>query len=277
MVEDIMVKLSGFADEISQDLDEQLDTLEALGIRYLEFREVWGKNVLDLSKDELDKVKAEINRRGVRVSALGSPIGKAPIDADFGEYKKRVQHAIDVAVKMETPYIRMFSFYCDDRDQDRDEVMRRMQAMVDMATAAGVTMLHENEKGIYGEQPDRCRDLHQTVTGERFRATFDPANFVQAGVKPFDDAYPLLKPYIAYFHIKDAILSTGRVVPAGKGDGQVRELMAAAQESGYDGFLSLEPHLKVAGHSTGFTGPELFRTAVDALCAILDDLGISYE
>ena len=188
-----------------------------------------------------------------------------------------MQHAIDVAVQMETSYIRMFSFYCNDLDADRDEVMRRIQAMVDMAAAAGVTMLHENEKGIYGEQPDRCLDLHQTITGQHFRATFDPANFVQAGVKPFDDAYPLLKPYIAYYHIKDAVMGEGRVVPAGQGDGQIREVMAAAKASGYDGFLSLEPHLQVAGHSTGFTGPDLFRTATTALCAILDDLDISYE
>jgi sugar phosphate isomerase/epimerase len=272
-----VVKLSGFADEISQDLNVQLDTLETLGLTHFEFRGVWGKNVLGLSTEELQKVKAEIDRRGIRVSALGSPIGKAPIDADFAEYQQRVQHAIDVALRMETPYIRMFSFYCNDRDADRDEVMRRMQAMVDMASASGVTMLHENEKGIYGEQPDRCLDMHQTVTGRNFRATFDPANFVQAGVRPFDEAYPLLEPYIAYFHIKDAIMGEGRVVPAGEGDGQIREIMTAAVASGYDGFLSLEPHLKVAGHSTGFTGPELFGTAVKALCAILDDLGIAYE
>jgi sugar phosphate isomerase/epimerase len=272
-----MVKLSGFADEISQDLDVQLDTLQELGIKYFEFRGVWGKNVLGLDKDELDRVKAEIGRRGICVSAIGSPIGKAPIDADFDEYKELVQHAIDVATHMETPYIRMFSFYCNDLDADRSEVMQRIQAMVDMAAAAGVTMLHENEKGIYGEQPDRCQDLHQTITGQYFRATFDPANFVQAGVKPFDDAYPLLKPYIAYYHIKDAVMSEGRVVPAGQGDGQVRQVLAAAQASAYDGFLSLEPHLQVAGHSTGFTGPELFGTAVQALCAILDDLGIPYE
>jgi sugar phosphate isomerase/epimerase len=271
-----MVKLSGFADEISQDLNVQLDTLQALGLKYFEFRGVWDKNVLSLDKDELSTVKTEIDRRGIRVSALGSPLGKAPIDVDFDAYKELVQHAIDVAVQMETPYIRMFSFYCNDLDADREEVMRRIQAMVDMAAVAGVTMLHENEKGIYGEQPDRCLDLHQTVTGEHFCATFDPANFVQAGVKPFDDAYPLLKPHIAYYHIKDAVMGKGRVVPAGQGDGQVRKVMAAAQASGYDGFLSLEPHLQVAGHSTGFTGPELFGTAVKALCAILDDLGISY-
>jgi sugar phosphate isomerase/epimerase len=272
-----MVKLSGFADEISPDLQVQLDTLDSLELKYLELRGVWGKNVLALSKDELAKVKTELDRRGIGVSAIGSPIGKVPIDTDFEEYRRLVQHAIDVANEMETPYIRMFSFYVDDLDADRGEVMRRMQAMVDMAAAGGVTMLHENEKAIYGELPDRCLDLHQTIKGDSFRATFDPANFVQAGVKPYDEAYPLLKPYIAYFHIKDAVMGEGRVVPAGDGDGQVRSLMTAAKGSGYNGFLSLEPHLKVAGRSSGFSGPELFAKARNALCAILDDLEISYE
>jgi 3-dehydroshikimate dehydratase len=272
-----MVKLSGFADEISPDLEVQLDTLESLGIRHLELRGVWDKNVLDLTDRELAQVKEELDRRGMGVSAIGSPIGKVSIESDFAEYKARVQHAIDVANRMASPYIRMFSFYVDDLDADRQEVMQRMQAMVDMAEAGGTVMLHENEKAIYGELPERCLDLHKTIVGRSFRATFDPANFVQAGIRPFDEAYPLLKPYIEYFHIKDAILREGRVVPAGKGDGQIREIMAAAKESGYDGYLSLEPHLKVAGHSSGFTGPELFATAKNALCAILDDLGIAYE
>jgi 3-dehydroshikimate dehydratase len=272
-----MVTLSGFADEISADLAEQLDTLESLDVKYLELRGVWNKNVLALSSDELDQVRAELRRRGIGVSAIGSPIGKVRIDSDFEEYKSLVQHAIDVTVKMDTPYIRMFSFYVNDLDQDRDEVMRRMQAMVDMAAQQDVTMLHENEKGIYGERPERCLDLHQTITGRNFRATFDPANFVQAGVRPFDDAYPLLESYIEYLHIKDAVMGEGRVVPAGEGDGQMRQLLAALKESGYEGFLSLEPHLKVAGHSSGFTGPELFATAVKALCAILDDLDIAYK
>jgi 3-dehydroshikimate dehydratase len=261
-----MVKLSGFADEISPDLQVQLDTLDSLQIRFLELRGVWGKNVLDLTDEELDTVRKELRSRGVGVSAIGSPIGKVGIDSDFAGYRPRVQRAIDVANRMESPYIRMFSFYCGDRDEDRDEVMRRMQSMV-----------HENEKGIYGERPDRCLDLHQAVRSDSFGATFDPANFVQAGVRPYDEAYPLLEPYILYFHIKDAVMGEGRVVPAGEGDGQLRELLAAAKRMSYDGFLSLEPHLKVAGHSTGFTGPELFAKAKNALCAILDDLAIPYE
>jgi 3-dehydroshikimate dehydratase len=272
-----MVTLSGFADEISPDLNEQLDTLQSLEIQYIEFRGVWNKNVLDLTSEELSKVKATLDERGMGVSAIGSPIGKVSIESDFDEYKSLVQHAIDVANRMETPYIRMFSFYINDLDRDRDEVMRRMQAMVDMAAEGGVTMLHENESAIYGELPERCLDLHQTVEGDNLRATFDPANFVVAGVRPYDDAYPLLEPYITYFHIKDAVRSERRVVPAGKGDGQIRELMAAAKRSGYDGFLSLEPHLQVAGRSSGFTGPELFGTAVRALREILDEVGVPYQ
>ncbi|MBN1934782.1 MAG: sugar phosphate isomerase/epimerase [Anaerolineae bacterium] len=271
-----MVKLSGFADEISPELDVQLDTLDSLGIRFLELRGVWGKNILALSDDELDQVKAELDRRGIGVSAIGSPVGKAPIDNDFEAYRQVVQRAIDVAIKMDCPYIRIFSFYCADRQADRAEVMRRMQAMVDMAAARGVTMLHENEKGIYGETAIQCADLHKTVKGDAFRATFDPANFVQAGVRPFDEAFPLLKPYIEYFHVKDALMADGHVVPAGEGDGQMRELMQAAKAMGYDGFLSLEPHLKVAGHSSGFTGPDLFATAANALRKILDELDIKY-
>ncbi len=272
-----MVKLSGFADEISPDLEVQLDTLDSLQIRFLELRGVWGKNVLDLTDEELDTVRDELRKRGIGVSAIGSPVGKVSIESDFAEYRPRVRRAIDVAIKMESPYIRMFSFYCRDRDADRTEVMRRMQAMIDMAAADGVTMVHENEKGIYGEQPDRCLDLHRTVQGHGFGATFDPANFVQAGVKPYDEAFPLLEPYILYFHIKDAVMGEGRVVPAGEGDGQLREILAAAKRMSYDGFLSLEPHLKVAGHSSGFTGPQLFAKAKDALCAILDGLEIPYE
>jgi sugar phosphate isomerase/epimerase len=178
--------------------------------------------VLDLTDDELDQVKTALRQRGMGVSAIGSPIGKAPIDIEFEEYKLRVQQAIDVANELQSPYIRMFSFYVDDLDSDRDKVMERIQAMVDMAASGGVVMLHENEKAIYGERPDRCLDLQATINGDNFGAIFDPANFVQAGVKPFDAAYPLLKPYIEYYHIKDAIMGSGQVVPAGQGDGQLQ-------------------------------------------------------
>jgi len=138
-------------------------------------------------------------------------------------------------------------------------------------------MLHENEDGIYGELPGRCLDLHQTIKGDHFGAIYDASNFVSSGVRPFDEAYSVLEPYIRYFHVKDQIMSERRIVPAGEGDGQYRELLTALKDEGYSGFFSLEPHLKEAGQFRGFTGPDLFATAARALRGLLDEAGIPWE
>src|SRR5690348_7250066 len=128
--------LSAFADEISADLDEQLDVLQRSEVRYLELRGVWRKNVLDLTDDEIGRVRSGLRERGVRVSAIGSPIGKVSITDDFDEHLRRFHRALDVARRLETPYIRVFSFYVpQDRDPAplRDEVIRRMAALCDAA------------------------------------------------------------------------------------------------------------------------------------------------
>jgi sugar phosphate isomerase/epimerase len=101
------------------------------------------------------------------------------------------------------------------------------------------------------------------VNSPKLRSAFDFANFVQCGEDPSVN-WPLLKPYAAHIHIKDA-KRDGQVVPAGQGDGHIPEILKDAWGSGYRGFLTLEPHLKVAGHSHGETGPDLFKVAADAL------------
>ena len=108
-------------------------------------------------------------------------------------------------------------------------------------------------------------------------ATFDAANFVQCGVRPFSQAYRLLRPYLVYLQVKDALAATGEVVPAGQGDGQVRPTLAALRDSGFDGFVSLEPHLAQAGRYGGFSGPEGFARAAQALKSILNDLAIPFH
>jgi len=130
-----------------------------------------------------------------------------------------------------------------------------------------VTLVHENERHIYGEKGRECLDLMKAVNSPKLRTAFDFANFVQAGEKPLDN-WPLLKPYTVHIHIKDALLADGKVVPAGQGDGQIEPILIDAYKSGYRGFLSLEPHLAAHGQFSGFSGPALFKTAVDALKAI---------
>ncbi|MBM4020520.1 MAG: sugar phosphate isomerase/epimerase, partial [Planctomycetes bacterium] len=75
-----MIRLSGFADEIGPDLELQVRTLASEGLRFLELRGVWGKNVLDFTADERRRIEQRLGDAGVGVSAIGSPIGKVRID-----------------------------------------------------------------------------------------------------------------------------------------------------------------------------------------------------
>lgn len=274
------IKLSAFADEISPDLHLQLDTLAAEGIRHLELRGVWGKGVLDLTDAEAAMVKREIDARGMAVSALGSPIGKISITAPFPPHLEQFKRALERAVVFGTRYVRIFSFFMpagEDPSRYRDEVLGRLRLFLETARGTGLTLLHENEKHIYGDTGERCREILAALAGEGLRAVFDPANYVQCGVRPMAEAFPLVEPHVEYVHIKDALLADGSVTPAGRGDGEVGALLAALQRRGYAGFLSLEPHLLAAGTFSGFTGPDLFRAAAGALRGILDELAWEWE
>jgi sugar phosphate isomerase/epimerase len=263
--------LSGFGDEIAAELSEQIDALLADDIRHVEFRAAWGKNVLDLSDEEISRARDLLAARGVRVSAVGSPIGKVAITDDFEAHLDRFRRAMWVAHAFDTPFIRVFSFFmsAEEAARWRDETLRRLGALVAEARAAGLTLLHENERAIYGDTPERCLDLIESVGSSSLRVAFDPANFVSCGVRPFDRAYPLLRDHIVHWHIKDATAADGRVRVAGEGDGQLRELLQAEAARGFRGFTSLEPHLKSGGRYAGFSGPALFHEAAAALKRLL--------
>ncbi|MPV36897.1 sugar phosphate isomerase/epimerase family protein [Georgenia subflava] len=275
-----MWTLSGFSDEISPDLEEQCSLVAKLGLSYLEFRSAWGTNVLDLDDAQLARAKEILDSHGLKVSSIGSPIGKIFVDEDFDAHLERARHAVDVADHFGARYIRIFSFFIregDDPDDHRDEVLRRMRALAEVAEAGDVVLLHENEKEIYGDIPRRCVDILQSVGSPHLRAAWDAANFVQVGVRPFTEAFADIRPYLEYVQIKDAHLADGEVVAAGRGDGEVRETIRALREDGFDGFFSLEPHLSQAHSLGGFSGPELFTEAFEAFTDLLKAEGIEYR
>lgn len=277
--------LSAFADEISSDLDEQLTVLEQEGINCLELRGVWGKNVLDLTNEELKRIDQTLKTRGFSVSAIGSPIGKISITEPFEPHLEKFERALEVADWLGSSYVRIFSFYmpepepAQDREavyaQYRPQVLARLNQLAEMTQPWGMILLHENEKGIYGDTAEHCADILQEVGSTNLRATFDPANFVQCGVKPYTEAYPLLADQITYVHIKDAFFNDGRVVVAGQGEGEVAEVLKALWKRGYQGYLSLEPHLTAVGKFSGFSGPQLFHEAVQALKGLLAEIEVN--
>jgi sugar phosphate isomerase/epimerase len=271
--------LTGFADEISPELEEQLETLAQESMGYMELRSVWNTNVLDLSDDELDRIKAATAQRGIGISSIGSPIGKVPVTDPFGPHLERFRRALYAADVMESPYVRVFSFFVPEGQEPghyREEVIDRMGIMAGEAENAGVTLLHENEKEIYGDVPSRCLDILAGVGSPALRAAWDAANFVQCGVRPYTEGYASLRPYVEYVHVKDALSGSDSVVPAGEGDGQLPETLSALRASGFDGFFSLEPHLASAGTYSGFSGPELFRKAAGVFKDLLRRQGIEW-
>lgn len=237
--------ISGFSDEIDKMVDVQFAHLNKLGIGWFEPRGIDGKNISDLDDADCAALAEKMKKYGIKVSSIGSPIGKIGIRDDFDAHMEKLARTIKIAKKLGARYIRVFSFYIPEGEEPetyRDEVMRRMKAMCALAEREDIVLLHENEKGIYGDIAPRCADILKTVNSERLRAVFDPANFVQCGQKTFPDAFDMLAPYVEYMHIKDA-LADGSVVPAGMGEGGVSDILKALADRNYTGFLSLEPHL----------------------------------
>jgi len=275
----MMIQLSAFADEISQDPAQQIAVLEANRIRHIEFRAILGKNVLDLSDVEHSSFRDQLRGRGFQLSAIGSPIGKIRIEEDFDDHLQRFDRALELADFYETPRIRIFSFYMppgDEPESYRAEVMRRMRELARRAEARGVVLFLENEKAIYGDSAPRVLDLLESVGSPSLKHAFDPANYLEVG-QPIEPAWSLLKPHVAHFHVKDLDTATHKNVPAGQGQGQIPELVADLAATGYSGFLTLEPHLVAAEKSFGYTGPERFGEAAQALQSILDQRGIAWS
>ncbi len=236
--------LSGFSDEIDADIEVQLSHLKELGIRFFEPRTINGKNISDLTDEEALNLKSRMDFYGISASSIGSPIGKIGILDDFEKHMELLSRTIRTAKIIGCSYIRVFSFYIPDGEYTlfRDEVLRRMKVMTNLASFENVILLHENEKGIYGDTAIRCREILDEVSSPHLKAVFDPANFIQCHQTTYPEAYGLMRPYIEYMHIKDA-LSSGEVVPAGEGIGFVPEILKSLKASGYEGFLSIEPHL----------------------------------
>jgi len=268
-------RLSAFGDEISPDIQVQMDNLLANDIRFCGMRGANGKNVMQFEDFQIKLMRDQFHHRGVKFSCIGSPVGKIQITDPLEPELDRMRRAAALAKAFDTKVVRVFTFYIPKTDNPsvhRDEVLRRMKILASLAAELGVNILVENEKDLYGDNAERHLEIMEHIKAPHVRAAFDFANFVQIGVDPWD-AWKLLKPHVVDIHIKDARKSDGREMPAGEGDGRVREVLKDAFSSGWAGYLTFEPHLSESGQFMGFTGPKLFKVAVDSLKKILVEVG----
>ena len=269
--------ISGFADEISDSLSEQLAVLNKLGIKYIEMRNVNGKGIINYSLEEVKEIKKQLDAAGIKLSSLGSPIGKIKITEPFEEHFEKFKHAMECAKILEAPYIRMFSFFYDEGDTPENytnEVIRRWKCFEDYARGTGITLLHENEKQIYGDIDTRCKTVLDACDKNVVGGVFDPANFIQCDVDT-KKAFDLLRNDIVYMHIKDVKAESGEIVPSGEGSGNLPYILSELAASGSEGFLSLEPHLY--HYPEEERGEPAFKKAHAALINIINKLDVIVE
>lgn len=277
------MKIYAFADEASANIDKQIKAMKENRLDGLEIRNVDGVNIAEISDSKAKEVRKKLDNACLRVWTIGSPIGIIDIEKDdFTLHTEKFKRTLELADILGAENIRLFSFFTpsENRDSYKDKVIERLGTFCEIAKGSGITLCHENEKGIYGDIPERCLEIHKALP--EMKAIFDPANYVQCGVDTLQ-AWELLKGYVKYLHIKDA-LADGSVVPAGKGIGNVKFVLDEFKKIGGDS-VTVEPHLTVFDGLKGLekegdasvvgevykyaTAGEAFSAAVSALREIL--------
>lgn len=273
-------RLCAFADEADAMLTGQIAAMQRNGISLLEIRGVDGQNISVLSPAKVREVANLLSDNGLKVWSIGSPSGKITLRDDWRAHLDSFKGMLDAAAVFGAEAFRMFSFY--DAQGEKNEVIDRLGTLCELAKGYRVKLCHENEKGIFGDTPQRTRELLDALP--QLGGIFDPANFIQCGADILP-AWELLKDRIDYLHIKDA-MKDGTVVPAGYGVGCIETVVTDFLRRGGE-VLTLEPHLSEftglqglekegertivgSAHFSYRDNNESFDAAVNALKAILN-------
>jgi sugar phosphate isomerase/epimerase len=269
--------LTGFADEAAPDIDGQIRATKELGWQTIESRNIDGTNIHDVPEAVFEKVAGKLQDAGVQINCFGSTIanwGKSITDP-FDITLEEVNRAIPRMQRLGTKLIRIMSYaVLDDRESDdqmEEERFRRLRILHQTFTDAGLTPVHENCMNYGGMSWQHTLRLIENVPG--LKLVFDTGNPVftddRAKPKPYPkqsswEFYSHVKEHIAYVHVKDGrfVEESGGLFPKveytfpGEGDGDVVRIVRDLLESGYDGGLSIEPHLSVVHHDASVVSPE---------------------
>lgn len=268
-----MIKLTGIADEAGAPLDVQIKAHQELGWDSIESRviEVDGVkgNLHEVPQETFDKACDLLAAAGMSVSGFGSIIANwaHKIEDDFSITEAEISRAIPRMHKLGTKLIRIMSYaVCKDAEgndlaeQYADERIKRLREIKKRFDDAGLTVIHENCMNWGGMSKTYVQKLNDAVPGLKW--VFDTGNPVIIADRDRPghqqdawEMYQAIKPHIAHVHIKDAFYNPakkdGDYQYPGEGDGQVERICADLIASGYDGYISIEPHVAVVFHGTG--------------------------
>jgi len=219
------VILSGFADEAANQKTpvEQFSAFAALGLQYYSIRFLdlgdGVKNVMQLGRSDIQKVRRLENEYGLNVSSIGSPIGKVKLlDVDdgtknayvpFKRYLSRdVAKVCQLAHAFETKLIRGFSFYHPKDTDPWDHVPQavdQLGAIAEKCHRSDLTFGLEVEANLVGQNGHLLAEIHRQVNHPAMVLIFDAANVIVQGYTPGElfEQYEAMKPGLGWLHIKD--------------------------------------------------------------------------
>ncbi len=261
------IRLTGFADEASSTVADQIRAHKELGWDTIEMRMVGDLNFTALDDEAYAKVKDELSAAGMGVSCFGSALANwaRPISGDFQLDLDELRRAAPRMRELGTRFIRTMS-YPNDKDKPLDkaawlkEAARRLKELAAIAEGEGVVLAHENCSGYGGQGPAEMLELFEAVNSPAFKMAFDTGN--QTAHHGFENPdlameyYRAVRDQIVHVHIKDNKPGGEKHVMCypGEGKSQVREIVKDLVATGYDDFISIEPHMKGQVHLGDDTG-----------------------
>lgn len=285
--------LSAFADEAGDSTDEQIAALQQAGFKYIDPRNVDGHNIAALPLDAAQTAKKKLDAAGITVKMFGSPLGKIDIADDMQSEFDKIDHLGEMKKVFGCDAVRMFSYY-NKAEKPMSEwataSIDRLKQLRDRAATHGLVLYHENERHIYGDRLEQVIHIADELHSESFKLIFDFDNYNQSGDDVWEN-WLALRDHTDAIHLKDSTAPPDAMhVPAGQGNGQIARILADAKDRGWNGPLTLEPHLtrSKAVMATGpsgqqnqaladMTSAESFRVAADAAKKVLAEVGATYE
>lgn len=287
--------LSAFADEAADTADQQIQALQEAGLKHIDVRNVEGHNISAMPPEFAQQMAGKLKAAGIQVCMYGSPIGKLDIADDFAVDLERLRHIGSLKPIFGATYVRIFSYWnkkgAGDEAHWRKVSLDRLRQLSELAGELGLVLYHENELGIYGDYIRKVEVLRDEVHArypEQFKLIFDFDNYNQSG-EEIMNAFQKLGGSIGAIHLKESRKQADgsfQHVPAGQGDGRIPEILGELAKRGWNGPLTLEPHLaRSAGVvATGAHGVpnqalkdltpyQCFQVAAKAAKDILRDIG----
>ncbi len=255
----VLERLSVLTDEVSSNFVEALDWAVKNGFKHVEVRMVDGANVSNLSDADIDRARREIDKRGLKVSAIASPLFKCALDAgrpvqsgdlfgnkeeDLATHMSKLPRSIAIAKKLGTKNIRIFSFWREsDPKKHLPEVVKHLKKAAALAEKEGVLLLQENENACNGGYAEEVAEIVRQVNSPAMRVLWDPGNENYGGKNCYPEGYEKVKGLFAHVHLKDSVTAAdGKVtcVPIGQGKTPLKEQIRALEKDGYQGLYTLE-------------------------------------